>query len=359
MTAGCSRSRPASPTAGSSIALRATASMRASSRSRPPTGTLQAASLDGRAGDRRRRRDAETSIVVGDTSFDMAMAVNAGATRDRRRLGLSRRRGVARGGRRRRRRRGRSTFWNSFGSMPMDDDVSRASGCCSIRWCASSAWRSSSSGSRSSTPACSAPADGRNSARSLRFSACSTPSFAPRLLKKALGPAGPRARMKRFWKEVAVEREDDGWAIELDGRPVRTPARAPLLRPDRGAGGGDCRGMALGRRDDRSARDAADRPRQCGDRPDCARPAGIRGRPGALRRGRPRLLSRRAARGACRPAGEELGRAARLGAAPLRRRFRDDLRIAARAAAARDGRTPWPRGRGARRRSNSPACRRW
>ncbi len=37
--------------------------------------------------------------------------------------------------------------------------------------------------------------------------------------------------MKRFWKEVAVEPEDDGWAIRLDGRAVRTPARAALLLP--------------------------------------------------------------------------------------------------------------------------------
>ncbi len=34
--------------------------------------------------------------------------------------------------------------------------------------------------------------------------------------------------MKRFWKEVAVAPEDDGWGIALDGRPVRTPQRAPL-----------------------------------------------------------------------------------------------------------------------------------
>ena len=33
--------------------------------------------------------------------------------------------------------------------------------------------------------------------------------------------------MKRFWKEVAVV-EDGGWGIALDGRPVRTPQRAPL-----------------------------------------------------------------------------------------------------------------------------------
>lgn len=37
--------------------------------------------------------------------------------------------------------------------------------------------------------------------------------------------------MKRFWKEVAVERGGEGWGIALDGRPVRTPARAPLSLP--------------------------------------------------------------------------------------------------------------------------------
>ena len=37
--------------------------------------------------------------------------------------------------------------------------------------------------------------------------------------------------MKRFWKEVAVEREDGGWGIALDGRPVKTPARAALVTP--------------------------------------------------------------------------------------------------------------------------------
>lgn len=35
--------------------------------------------------------------------------------------------------------------------------------------------------------------------------------------------------MKRFWKEVAVVTEDGGWGIALDGRPVRTPQRAPLV----------------------------------------------------------------------------------------------------------------------------------
>lgn len=34
--------------------------------------------------------------------------------------------------------------------------------------------------------------------------------------------------MKRFWNEVAVVDADSGWGIALDGRPVRTPQRAPL-----------------------------------------------------------------------------------------------------------------------------------
>jgi chaperone required for assembly of F1-ATPase len=37
--------------------------------------------------------------------------------------------------------------------------------------------------------------------------------------------------VKRFWKEVSVEREDSGWGIRLDGRGVKTPARAPLAVP--------------------------------------------------------------------------------------------------------------------------------
>lgn len=39
--------------------------------------------------------------------------------------------------------------------------------------------------------------------------------------------------MKRFWKAVAVEPEDQGWAIKLDGRPLRTPARGSLAVPSR------------------------------------------------------------------------------------------------------------------------------
>ena len=34
--------------------------------------------------------------------------------------------------------------------------------------------------------------------------------------------------MKRFWKQAEVIAEAGGWGIALDGRPVRTPERAPL-----------------------------------------------------------------------------------------------------------------------------------
>jgi chaperone required for assembly of F1-ATPase len=37
--------------------------------------------------------------------------------------------------------------------------------------------------------------------------------------------------VKPFWKGVSVEREGGGWRIKLDGKPVRTPARASLIVP--------------------------------------------------------------------------------------------------------------------------------
>ncbi len=38
-------------------------------------------------------------------------------------------------------------------------------------------------------------------------------------------------KAKRFWKEVAVVPVDGGFAIELDGRPVKTPAKRALILP--------------------------------------------------------------------------------------------------------------------------------
>jgi chaperone required for assembly of F1-ATPase len=39
--------------------------------------------------------------------------------------------------------------------------------------------------------------------------------------------------VRRFWRQVGVEREGDGWTIKLDGRAVKTPARAALIAPSR------------------------------------------------------------------------------------------------------------------------------
>ena len=37
--------------------------------------------------------------------------------------------------------------------------------------------------------------------------------------------------MKRFWKAADVVERDGGWGVELDGKPLRTPARHPLTAP--------------------------------------------------------------------------------------------------------------------------------
>ena len=37
--------------------------------------------------------------------------------------------------------------------------------------------------------------------------------------------------MKRFWTKATVAKTDDGFAIELDGRPVKTPGRHDLVVP--------------------------------------------------------------------------------------------------------------------------------
>ena len=39
--------------------------------------------------------------------------------------------------------------------------------------------------------------------------------------------------MKRFWTNVTVEPEGNGFSVRLDGRPLRTPAKAPCLMPTR------------------------------------------------------------------------------------------------------------------------------
>jgi chaperone required for assembly of F1-ATPase len=38
--------------------------------------------------------------------------------------------------------------------------------------------------------------------------------------------------MKRFYKTAAAARADDGWMVELDGKPMRTPGRAAVVVPN-------------------------------------------------------------------------------------------------------------------------------
>ncbi|MCV6585790.1 MAG: ATPase [Marinibacterium sp.] len=40
-------------------------------------------------------------------------------------------------------------------------------------------------------------------------------------------------KQKRFWDKVDVAPQGDGWAVQLDGRGVKTPAKAPLVAPTR------------------------------------------------------------------------------------------------------------------------------
>jgi len=39
--------------------------------------------------------------------------------------------------------------------------------------------------------------------------------------------------LKRFYKQVAVVEDGDGLGIELDGRPLKSPAKAPLVLPNK------------------------------------------------------------------------------------------------------------------------------
>ena len=45
------------------------------------------------------------------------------------------------------------------------------------------------------------------------------------------GRQAPPAKPKRFYAEASVAERDGGFALLLDGRPARTPARRPLALP--------------------------------------------------------------------------------------------------------------------------------
>lgn len=38
--------------------------------------------------------------------------------------------------------------------------------------------------------------------------------------------------MKRFYKTATAEATNDGWTVHLDGKPIRTPAKAPFVAPE-------------------------------------------------------------------------------------------------------------------------------
>lgn len=42
--------------------------------------------------------------------------------------------------------------------------------------------------------------------------------------------------MKRFWKDAEAAAEPGGWGVRLDGKPLRTPAREPLVVPTEALG---------------------------------------------------------------------------------------------------------------------------
>ena len=39
-------------------------------------------------------------------------------------------------------------------------------------------------------------------------------------------------KARRFWKQAAAEPADGGWRVTLDGRPVMTPGKLPLILPN-------------------------------------------------------------------------------------------------------------------------------
>ena len=182
--------------------------------------------------------------------------------------------------------------------------------------------------------------------------------FAPRMLKK-LWEQQDRDKMKRFWKYAETVERDEGWGVELDAKPLRTPARKPLVVPTEALAEAiaaewesvvdkiDPRAMPLtGLANAAIDRVAPDKQ---------AFAAGL----ARLRGGGPRLLPGGRAERPDRSAGRALGCVARLG----RRRFdvdfdttsgiihvdqpRGDSRAAARMRSRRS------------MRSALPACRRW
>jgi chaperone required for assembly of F1-ATPase len=54
----------------------------------------------------------------------------------------------------------------------------------------------------------------------------------PGKARGAPGAGGKRSLPKRFYKDVFIEPEGEGVSVRLDGKPIRTPGKAPLVLPN-------------------------------------------------------------------------------------------------------------------------------
>ena len=119
---------------------------------------------------------------------------------------------------------------------------------------------------------------------------------------------------RRFYATAATAAVADGYAVRLDGKPVRTPARRRAGGADAGAGRGHRRRMAGATGRHRSGKNAADAPCQRDHRRRRRRAAAGRRRDRQISGVRSRVLSRRLAAGPRRAPGAPLGSDPRLGA---------------------------------------------
>ena len=162
---------------------------------------------------------------------------------------------------------------------------------------------------------------------------------------------------KRFYKDVSVAPVEDGFAVHLDGKPVRTPGKERAGPAHRKGGRPGVGRVRCAGRKDRSVDHAGLPPRQYGDRRRRGRSGRGARRHRQIRIVRSPLLPRRCSRRPGRAAGRGMGPGARLGAPGARRASGAGAgRRPCRAAA----QEPWTRSvrilRCARIRFGSPRC---
>ena len=63
------------------------------------------------------------------------------------------------------------------------------------------------------------------------------------LIAAALAETAVGSSVRRFWKRAEAVAAEDGWGIELDGKPLRTPGKLALVVPSEALGAGDRGGM--------------------------------------------------------------------------------------------------------------------